>query len=83
MRILYIFWFRPEIATASADVRRESIGMPMSEVLRDYVKTLIGNGRAIEPHPLPAINSQVPSSERALLIPRSQAKVVPHLPLFQ
>ena len=34
----------------------ESISVPMSEVLRDYVKTLIGNGRGIEPHPLPAIH---------------------------
>ena len=56
MRILYIFWFRPEIATAIADVRRESIGMPMSEVLRDYVKTLIGDLRGVEPHQSPAIH---------------------------
>ena len=28
----------------------ESIGVPMSEVLRDYVKTLIGDFRGVEPH---------------------------------
>ena len=28
----------------------ESVGMPMSEVLRDYVKTLILNFGGIEPH---------------------------------
>lgn len=34
----------------------ESMGVPMSEVLRDYVKTLVGNFRGIEPHQLPAIH---------------------------
>ena len=34
----------------------ESIDVPMSEVLRDYVKTLIGNRRGIEPHQFPAIH---------------------------
>jgi len=38
----------------------ESIGVPMSEVLRDYVKTLIGNFRGIEPHQLPAIHPDAP-----------------------
>lgn len=36
----------------------ESIGVPMSEVLRDYVKTLVGNLRGIEPHRLPAIHPE-------------------------
>ena len=34
----------------------ESIGVPMSEVLRDYVKTLVGDLRGIEPHWSPAIH---------------------------
>jgi predicted DNA binding CopG/RHH family protein len=36
----------------------ESIGVPMAEVLRDYVKTLIGNFRGIEPHQLPKAPSR-------------------------
>lgn len=38
----------------------ESIGVSMSEVLRDYVKTLIGNFRGVEPHQLPAIHPDTP-----------------------
>ncbi len=39
----------------------ESIGVPMSEVLRDHVKTLIGgNFRGVEPRKLPAIHPDAP-----------------------
>ncbi len=38
----------------------ESIGVPMSEVLRDHVKTLVGICRGVEPHRLPAIHPDAP-----------------------
>jgi len=40
----------------------------MSDVARDYGKTLIGNGRAIEPHPLPLSIPKFLTGRRALLI---------------
>ena len=38
----------------------ESIGVPMSEVLRDHVKTLIGDLRGIDPHRFPPIHPDAP-----------------------
>ena len=38
----------------------ESMGVPMSEILRDYVKSLIGDLRGSTPRRSPAINTQAP-----------------------